>query len=96
MLMLVGIWDAVKSLLKVAGDFALGLGGPGLFLLALADSSFLSIPEGNDLLIVVKSSGATWSTMSYFVIMTVMGSVLGCRSQMTQKRLLSSAPGVPG
>ena len=32
--------------------FALALGGPGLFLIAFLDSSFLSFPEVNDLLIV--------------------------------------------
>ena len=32
--------------------FALGIGGPGLFLVAFLDSSFLSLPETNDLLVV--------------------------------------------
>ncbi|MEE8586832.1 MAG: VTT domain-containing protein [Acidobacteriota bacterium] len=73
-----GIWGALKALFEWLTDFALGLGGPGLFLLAMADSSFLSIPEGNDLLIVVKSSGQGWAMMSYFVLMTVAGSTLGC------------------
>lgn len=54
------------------------LGGPGLLLIAIADSSFLSIPEGNDLLIVVLSIGQSWSHMSYLVSMTIAGSVLGC------------------
>lgn len=54
------------------------LGGPGLFLVALADSSFLSLPEGNDLLIVVLSTGQTWSVMTYYVVMTVLGSIAGC------------------
>ena len=59
-------------------NLALGLGGFGLFALALADSSFLSIPEGNDVLIVVLSMGAGWSAMLYYVAMTVAGSVAGC------------------
>ena len=59
-------------------NLALGLGGFGLFALALADSSFLSIPEGNDVLIVVLSTGAGWSAMLYYVAMTVAGSVAGC------------------
>jgi membrane protein DedA with SNARE-associated domain len=46
--------------------------------LAIADSSFLSLPEGNDLLIVVLSAGKSWGTMAYFVAMTVIGSVIGC------------------
>ena len=32
--------------------FALALGGPGLFLVAFLDSSFLSLPEINDLLLI--------------------------------------------
>ncbi len=73
-----GWWEAVKAFFKTLADFAIGLGGPGLFLVALADSSFLSIPEGNDLLIVVKSTGTSWGLMSYFVLMTIAGSVAGC------------------
>jgi membrane protein DedA with SNARE-associated domain len=53
-------------------------GGPGVLFLAIGDSSFLSLPEGNDLLIVVLSSGRSWSHMAYFVVMTIVGSVLGC------------------
>ena len=30
------------------------IGGPGLFLIAFLDSSFLSFPQANDLLIVLK------------------------------------------
>ncbi len=57
---------------------ALSFGGPGLFLLALLDSSFLSIPEGNDVLIVVLSTGQSWELMAYYVGMTILGSVTGC------------------
>ena len=46
--------------------------------LAVADSSFLSIPEGNDLLIVILSTGGSWSNMIYYVGMTITGSVIGC------------------
>lgn len=58
--------------------FALALGGPGLFFVALCDSSFLSIPEGNDILIVILSTGQSWEKMSYYVLMTIAGSVTGC------------------
>lgn len=54
------------------------LGGPGLLLVAVADSSFLTIPEGNDLLLVVLSAGRSWGRMAYFVAMTTLGSVTGC------------------
>ncbi|MBI1747329.1 MAG: VTT domain-containing protein [Acidobacteria bacterium] len=73
---------AVVSFLKMVGlklrAFALALGGPGLFLIAVADSSFVTIPEANDILIVVLSLGQSWSTMFYYVMMTTLGSVLGC------------------
>src|SRR5688572_21361940 len=54
------------------------LDAPGMFLVAIADSSFLSIPEGNDILIVIMSTGKTWSRMAYYVSMTTLGSILGC------------------
>jgi membrane protein DedA with SNARE-associated domain len=54
------------------------LGGPGVLLLAIGDSSFLSVPEGNDLLIVILSAGRSWGHMAYFVGMTIVGSVIGC------------------
>lgn len=49
-----------------------------IFLLAVADSSFLTIPEGNDLLIVYLAAGSSWRTMIYYVAVTVAGSVAGC------------------
>ena len=55
-----------------------GLSGLGVLLLAAIDSSFFSVPEGNDLLIVLLSSGKSWSNMAYFVGMTIIGSVIGC------------------
>jgi membrane protein DedA with SNARE-associated domain len=60
------------------GNWFAGLGGLGVLLLAVGDSSFLSLPEGNDLLIVVLSAGGTWAKMAYWVAMTVIGSVIGC------------------
>lgn len=71
-------WLHLKSLLALIYQVILSWGGPGLFLLALADSSFLSIPEGNDVLMVVLSTGASWTTMAYYGTMTTLGSVLGC------------------
>ncbi|HLV01065.1 MAG TPA: VTT domain-containing protein [Acidobacteriota bacterium] len=73
-----GIWDYVRTFGQYIYSTALTLGGPGLFLVALADSSFLSVPEGNDILIVILSTGQTWERMSYYVLMTIMGSVTGC------------------
>ena len=53
------------------------LGWFGMFLVAVADSSFLSLPEVNDLLIVTgaaKTPGIAWE----FVLATALGSVVGC------------------
>lgn len=53
------------------------LGAPGMFLVAFLDSSFLSFPEVNDILLVTSSHlhpGRAW----LYVSMTTLGSVLGC------------------
>ena len=55
-----------------------GYGGLAVLLLAIGDSSFISVPEGNDLLIVVLSTGGSWGNMAYYVSMTIIGSVTGC------------------
>jgi len=55
-----------------------GYGGLAVLLLAIGDSSFISVPEGNDLLIVILSTGGSWGNMAYYVSMTVIGSVTGC------------------
>jgi len=77
-LILVSLPAWLEKLGAAIHDFAFNLQGPGLFLVALADSSFLTIPEGNDLLIVVLSSGNTWERMAYYVGMTILGSLAGC------------------
>jgi membrane protein YqaA with SNARE-associated domain len=68
----------LKAVFLALYQLVLGLGGPGLLVLALLDSSFLSIPEGNDLLIIVLSMGGSWSNMVYYATMTTVGSVIGC------------------
>jgi membrane protein YqaA with SNARE-associated domain len=56
---------------------ALALGGPGLFLVAFLDSSFLPLPGITDVLLVVTVARHP-SAMLYYVAMTVAGSVAGC------------------
>lgn len=53
------------------------LGGPGLALLAFLDSSFLSLPEVADALLVVLTiqHPAEWL---YYAALATMGSVVGC------------------
>jgi membrane protein YqaA with SNARE-associated domain len=56
---------------------ALSLGGPGLFIIALLDSSFLSFPEVNDLLIIYLTTQHK-ERMPYYALMTTLGSIAGC------------------
>jgi membrane protein YqaA with SNARE-associated domain len=57
--------------------FALSLGGPGLFTIAALDSSFVSLPQVNDLLVVLMvTEHKAW--MPYYALMATLGSVVGC------------------
>ena len=57
--------------------WAAGMGGVGLFILALLDSSFLSFPQVNDILIIVLSTKYP-ERMPYYATMTTAGSLVGC------------------
>ena len=67
----------MARLLEPLLEFARAVGGPGIFLVAFLDASFLSLPEINDLLIV-------WTVtrhkplMVYYATMATLGSVTGC------------------
>lgn len=52
-------------------------GGPGLFLIAFLDSSFLTFPVINDLLLINLSMQSP-ARMPYYAAMATAGSVLGC------------------
>src|SRR4029078_13245648 len=56
---------------------ALGLGGPGLFIIAFLDSSFLSLPEINDLLLIWMVTQHN-ARMPYYALASMLGSVAGC------------------
>ena len=58
-------------------EWASEVGGVGLFVIALLDSSFLSFPQVNDLLIIVLSTKYP-ERMPYYAGMTTMGSIIGC------------------
>ncbi|HSC26749.1 MAG TPA: VTT domain-containing protein [Vicinamibacterales bacterium] len=58
-------------------SFALSLGGPGLFVIAFLDSSFLSFPEVNDLLVILLTTRHP-ERMPYYATMTTLGSIGGC------------------
>jgi membrane protein YqaA with SNARE-associated domain len=53
------------------------LGGFGLLLLGILDSSFLMMPMGNDLLVIAMTA-RHHALMPYFAAMATVGSVLGC------------------
>src|SRR6476619_676257 len=57
--------------------FALAWGGPGLFLIGFLDSSFLSFPEVNDLLVVWMVTQHK-ERLLYYAFMATAGSVAGC------------------
>lgn len=69
----------VKAFISSIQTFALAWGGPGLLLIAFLDSSFLSFPMINDLLLigmVTRNKGL----VAYYVAMATAGSLLGCLS----------------
>ena len=67
----------IATVLSGIEDWARALGGIGLFVIALLDSSFLSFPQVNDLLIIVLSTRSP-ERMPYYASMTTVGSLIGC------------------
>jgi membrane protein YqaA with SNARE-associated domain len=67
----------LSSVLATIQEWATGLGGVGLFIVAALDSSFLSFPQVNDLLIIFLSTKNP-ALMPYYAAMTTAGSLLGC------------------
>ena len=67
----------VKSFIAWLQGFALAIGGPGLFGVAFLDSSFVSLPQINDILVVLMvTQNKAW--MPYYVAMATLGSIAGC------------------
>ena len=67
----------MKSFISWLYGFALGLGGPGLFAIAFLDSSFVSLPQINDILVVLMVTRyKAW--MPYYAGMATLGSIAGC------------------
>jgi membrane protein YqaA with SNARE-associated domain len=67
----------VKSFIAWIYGVALTLGGPGLFAVAFLDSSFVSLPQINDLLVVLMViRQKAW--MPYYAAAATAGSVAGC------------------
>ena len=77
-ILMLSIQHWVAEFFSAVYGFITSIGGLGVMILAIGDSSFLSVPEGNDLLIVILSTGKSWGNMAYWVSMTTLGSVIGC------------------
>ena len=67
----------MKSFVTSIYAFALSVGGPGLFAIAFLDSSFLSLPQINDLLVVLMVT-QNKALMPYYAAMATAGSIAGC------------------
>lgn len=66
-----------KAILWVQGVLVPLLGPPGVFLVAFLDSSFLTLPEINDVLVVTAAAGRPQMAWLH-VLMATLGSVAGC------------------
>jgi membrane protein YqaA with SNARE-associated domain len=67
----------LRAISSTIQEWATELGGIGLFILAALDSSFLSFPQVNDLLIIYLSTKYP-ARMPYYAGMTTAGSLIGC------------------
>ncbi len=66
----------MRHLLAIGNKLA-AFGGPGLFAVAFLDSSFLSLPEINDFL-VVSFVMQHKERFLYYALMATLGSIAGC------------------
>ncbi len=67
----------MRSFITWLHGVALMMGGPGLFTVAFLDSSFISLPQINDILVVLMVTEHK-QRMPYYAMMATAGSVAGC------------------
>jgi membrane protein YqaA with SNARE-associated domain len=67
-------FERIREIVQPIGE---QFGGPGLALVAFFDSSFLSLPEASDVLVVLLTT-RTPTLWWYYALMTTLGSVAGC------------------
>jgi membrane protein YqaA with SNARE-associated domain len=67
----------MKGVIAWAQGIAVSFGGPGLFFVAFLDSSFLSLPEINDFLVVWMVTQHK-DRLIYYAGLSTLGSVAGC------------------
>jgi hypothetical protein len=67
----------VKSFINWIYMFAAAIGGPGLFASRVPRLSFISLPQINDILVVLMvTANKAW--MPYYALMATLGSIAGC------------------
>jgi membrane protein YqaA with SNARE-associated domain len=79
------IGELIQQLASASQHFAEQWGGPGLMLIAFVDSSFFTLPEVADLLVVVFTIKEP-DRWLYWAAMTTAGSLLGCSVLYTLAR----------
>jgi membrane protein YqaA with SNARE-associated domain len=67
----------VQNFIDWIQGVAQALGAPGLFVIAFLDSSFVSLPQINDLLLVLSVTRSP-HLMPLYVLMSTLGSLAGC------------------
>jgi len=67
----------MKGFVNWMQGVAVALGGPGLFIIGFLDSSFLSFPMINDLMVIGMVTRHK-SLLIYYALMATAGSVTGC------------------
>jgi membrane protein YqaA with SNARE-associated domain len=67
----------LRAFINWLNAVALVLGGPGLFAVAFLDSSFVSLPQINDVLVVLMVTEHK-ARMPYYALMATLGSIAGC------------------
>lgn len=75
----------LASALAAIEAWAASVGGIGLFVVAALDSSFLSFPQVNDVLIIVLSTRYP-ERMPYYAGLSTLGSLIGCLLLFTVAR----------
>ena len=75
----------MKAFVAWLQGVAATIGGPGLFIIAFLDSSFLPLPEINDLLVIsAVMEHPHW--LLYYALMATAGSLAGCLALYTVGR----------
>ena len=75
----------MKAFVNWMQGVAVALGGPGLIIIGFLDSSFVSFPMINDLLLIGMVTRHK-SFVFYYALMATLGSVLGCLALYTVAR----------